>query len=228
MAARRVSSLFGGPSEIAAEVQMLQVRGPARREDPRCFTASTGASAPSRGSSGAEISKKVAEICKGLPSPSRNGRHCPYRGTDLSTCRCRPRRQRAIAIRQPALAGAEVQSNSWDNRLVHRRGPHLTAASAPRCRLRFSWRCRGCQGSGCSPAKKRRELGSYRSDTGRLLSAGPRRGDGRAGPRTRGAGRPDRWCKGATSGEKMPGAIKGRTSRHVHQVNCEVDDLDEV
>jgi len=62
------------------------------------------------------------------------------------------------------------QSNLRDNRLVVGWSPYLTRASAPRCRLFSSWCCKWYQGCGCSPHKEERELGSYRGDTGRILS----------------------------------------------------------
>jgi len=55
-----------------------------------------------------------------------------------------------------------AKSYSGDNRLVGPTSPYLRSGSAPRCRLILSWRWRSCQGFGCSPIKKIRELGSNR------------------------------------------------------------------
>jgi hypothetical protein len=49
--------------------------------------------------------------------------------------------------------------------------PYRRDCLAPRCRLITSWRCRGCQGLGCSPIKVVRELGLERCETVRTLSA---------------------------------------------------------
>ena len=54
------------------------------------------------------------------------------------------------------------RSYSGDNRLVPPKSPYRRRSSAPRCRLNLSWRWRSCQGFGCSPIKKLRELGSNR------------------------------------------------------------------
>jgi len=57
------------------------------------------------------------------------------------------------------------KSYSRDNRLVPPKSSYRRRGSAPRCRLVLSWRWRRCQGFGCSPIKKARELGSDRRET---------------------------------------------------------------
>ena len=65
-----------------------------------------------------------------------------------------------------------------------------------RCRLILSWRWRRCQGFGCSPIKRIRELGSDRRETGRSLSAVGVRYLRGAGLSTRGLGWTNLWCAG--------------------------------
>jgi len=109
---------------------------------------------------------------------------------------------------------------------------------APRCRLITSWGWRRSQGSGCSPVKavrelgsKRREtvwslsavgagylrtvreLGSERRETVRSLSAvgvGSLRG---AVPSTRGPGWTDLWCVGCSARSRRRVAMSGRDKR---------------
>ena len=57
------------------------------------------------------------------------------------------------------------KSYPGDNRLVVPKRPKRRHGSAPRCRLILSWRWSRCQGFGCSPIKKIRELGLDRSDS---------------------------------------------------------------
>ena len=58
--------------------------------------------------------------------------------------------------------GLTDKSYSRDNRLVPPKSSYRRRSSAPRCRLNLSWGWRSCQGFGCSPIKKLRELGSNR------------------------------------------------------------------
>ena len=51
---------------------------------------------------------------------------------------------------------------SGDNRLISSKSSHRRGGLAPRCRLITSWGWRRSQGSGCSPVKVVRELGSER------------------------------------------------------------------
>ena len=57
------------------------------------------------------------------------------------------------------------KSYPGDNRLVVPKRPKRRHGSAPRCRLILSWRWSRCQGFGCSPIKKIRELGLDRRAT---------------------------------------------------------------
>ena len=59
---------------------------------------------------------------------------------------------------------------SGDNRLIASKSSHRRRGLAPRCRLITSWGWRRSQGSGCSPVKVVRELGSERRKTVRSLS----------------------------------------------------------
>ena len=59
---------------------------------------------------------------------------------------------------------------SGDNRLIGLESSHRQPGLAPRCRLILSWGCIRSQGSGCSPVKRVRELGSERRETVRSLS----------------------------------------------------------
>ena len=59
---------------------------------------------------------------------------------------------------------------SGDNRLIGFESSHRQSGLAPRCRLILSWGCIRSQGSGCSPVKRVRELGSERRETVRSLS----------------------------------------------------------
>src|SRR3989344_7062496 len=60
------------------------------------------------------------------------------------------------------MGRSSTKSYPGDNRLVGPASPYQRPCSAPRCRLNASWRWRSCQGSGCSPVKALRELGSDR------------------------------------------------------------------
>ncbi len=52
-----------------------------------------------------------------------------------------------------------------DNRLIGSKSSYRRSGLAPRCRLIASWGWRRSQGSGCSPVKAVRELGSERRET---------------------------------------------------------------
>ena len=54
------------------------------------------------------------------------------------------------------------KSYAGDNRLIAPNSSHRRRCLAPRCRLISSWRGSTFQGSGCSPVKEVRELGSER------------------------------------------------------------------
>ena len=54
---------------------------------------------------------------------------------------------------------------SRDNRLIVPKSSNRRHCLAPRCRLITSRGCRRSQGSGCSPVKVVRELGSERCET---------------------------------------------------------------
>ena len=68
--------------------------------------------------------------------------------------------------------GTDLTDKSYpgDNRLVRPESSYRRSRSAPRCRLIASWRGSTFQGSGCSPVKAVRELGSERRKTVRTLS----------------------------------------------------------
>src|SRR5678809_747718 len=81
-----------------------------------------------------------------------------------------------------------------DNRLIESKSSYRRLGLAPRCRLITSWGWRRSQGSGCSPVKVVRELGSERRETVRSLSAvgaGELRGSDLS---TRGPSLTNRWC----------------------------------
>src|SRR5882757_4854465 len=54
------------------------------------------------------------------------------------------------------------KSYAGDNRLIAPNSSHRRRCLAPRCRLISSWGWSRSQGSGCSPVKEVRELGSER------------------------------------------------------------------
>ena len=81
-----------------------------------------------------------------------------------------------------------------DNRLILPESPHRREGLAPRCRLVLSWSWSRFQGSGCSPVKRARELGSERRKTVRSLSATCVRDLTRFPGSTRGPREVDRWC----------------------------------
>jgi hypothetical protein len=83
-----------------------------------------------------------------------------------------------------------------DNRLIAPESSHRRGGLAPRCRLIASWGWRRSQGSGCSPVKAVRELGSERRETVRSVSVVGVGGLRDAVPSTRGPGRTDLWCTG--------------------------------
>src|SRR5438045_6948100 len=81
-----------------------------------------------------------------------------------------------------------------DNRLILPKSSYRRQGLAPRCRLITSWGWRRSQGSGCSPVKVVRELGSERRETVRSLSTvggGDLRGSDLS---ARGPGLTTRWC----------------------------------
>src|SRR5438445_8763203 len=83
---------------------------------------------------------------------------------------------------------------AMDNRLILPTSSYRRQGLAPRCRLITSWGWRRSQGSGCSPVKVVRELGSERRETVRSLStvgAGELRGSDFS---TRGPSLTNRWC----------------------------------
>ena len=68
-------------------------------------------------------------------------------------------------------AALSDKSYAGDNRLIAPNSSHRRRCLAPRCRLISSWRGSTFQGSGCSPVKEVRELGSERRETVRFISA---------------------------------------------------------
>src|SRR5882757_1153836 len=63
-----------------------------------------------------------------------------------------------------SVVSAALSDKSYpgDNRLIAPNSSHRRRCLAPRCRLISSWRRSIFQGSGCSPVKEVRELGSER------------------------------------------------------------------
>ena len=61
--------------------------------------------------------------------------------------------------------GSSAKRYSGDNRLIPPKSPYRRGCLAPRCRLVASWGWSRSQGSGCSPVKAARELGSERRET---------------------------------------------------------------
>ena len=74
-------------------------------------------------------------------------------------------KQRELACNAQAI---ETRSCEYSMR---RAGIHRPRGLLPRCRLFLSWHSSMCQGWGCSPIKKERELGLDRRETGRILSS---------------------------------------------------------
>src|SRR5947209_20322346 len=72
-----------------------------------------------------------------------------------------------------SVVSAALSDKSYpgDNRLIAPNSSHRRRCLAPRCRLISSWRGSTFQGSGCSPVKEVRELGSERRETVRFISA---------------------------------------------------------
>jgi hypothetical protein len=68
-------------------------------------------------------------------------------------------------------AALSDKSYAGDNRLIAPNSSHRRRCLAPRCRLISSWGWSRSQGSGCSPVKEVRELGSERRETVRFISA---------------------------------------------------------
>ena len=68
-------------------------------------------------------------------------------------------------------AALSDKSYAGDNRLIAPNSSHRRRCLAPRCRLISSWGGSTSQGSGCSPVKEVRELGSERRETVRFISA---------------------------------------------------------
>jgi len=81
-----------------------------------------------------------------------------------------------------------------DNRLIASKSSYRRCGLAPRCRLIASWGWRRSQGSGCSPVKAVRELGSERRETVRSLSTVGVGNLTGSLPSTRGPGVTDLWC----------------------------------
>ena len=67
----------------------------------------------------------------------------------------------------PAWNGRRLTDKSYlgDNRLIRSKSSLRRPGLAPRCRLIASWGGNTSQGSGCSPVKAVRELGSKRRET---------------------------------------------------------------
>ncbi len=121
------------------------------------------------------------------------------------------RANESLTVRQTSRADTKVGSSdpvvgvwkrhrstdkrySGDNRLISSKSSHRRGGLAPRCRLITSWGWRRSQGSGCSPVKVVRELGSERRKTVRSLSdagVGYLRGPV---PSTRGPGQTNQRC----------------------------------
>src|SRR5574344_3072135 len=85
------------------------------------------------------------------------------------------------------------KSYPGDNRLIAPNSSHRRRGLAPRCRLISSWGCRRSQGSGCSPVKEVRELGSKRRKTVWSLSTAGAGHLTRTFLSTRGPGMTDLW-----------------------------------
>src|ERR1700716_1631214 len=103
-----------------------------------------------------------------------------------------------------------------DNRLILPKSSYRRQGLAPRCRLITSWGWRRSQGSGCSPVKVVRELGSERRETVRSLStvgAGDLRGSDLS---TRGPGLTNSWCSScAVNGSSGELCSEGKSAESI-------------
>ncbi len=118
---------------------------------------------------GAAFSKKVTEKRKGwlIPDGNRNG---SVNAQASLTARMTIRADTKVGVNDPRIrcdrgSGLTDKSYPGDNRLVASESSYRRSGSAPRCRLTVSWRGSTFQGSGCSPVKTVRELGSERRET---------------------------------------------------------------
>src|SRR3972149_3245340 len=112
------------------------------------------------------------------------------RGLDCEAYKPSRDESRAKRSHGSVWKGRGLTDISWpgDNRLILPKRSQRRQGLAPRCRLVASWGWSRSQGSGCSPVKAARELGSERRETVRPLSGvgvGELRG---AVPSTRGPG----------------------------------------
>ena len=149
---------------------------------------------------GAVASQKVTEAREGSLSAVGN-RAASAKAKGSLTVRATARTAAKAGLSDPVVSmwkghRATDKRYAGDNRLIAPESSHRRRGLAPRCRLIASRGRRRSQGSGCSPVKAVRELGSERRETVRSVSvvgAGRLRG---AVPSTRGPGRTDLWCTG--------------------------------
>ena len=91
------------------------------------------------------------------------------------TARVTARAVTKVGVSDPAVCEWKCRRSTdksypGDNRLITPKSSYRRRGLAPRCRLVASWGWRRSQGSGCSPVKAARELGSERRETVRSLS----------------------------------------------------------
>ena len=118
---------------------------------------------------GEVASKSVTEAYKGRLIPDGN-RDVSANAKAGLTERLTSRTGAKAGVSDPRIrrgCGPSLTDKSYpgDNRLIGPESPYRRPGLAPRCRLILSWRWRSFQGSGCSPVKRVRELGSERRKT---------------------------------------------------------------
>ena len=123
---------------------------------------------------GAVTSKIVTEAYKGSLSAVGN-RTASAKAEESLTVRQTSRADTKVGLSDPVVGvwkrhRSTDKRYSGDNRLIGSKSSHRRPGLAPRCRLITSWGWRSSQGSGCSPVKVVRELGSERRKTVRSLS----------------------------------------------------------
>ena len=147
---------------------------------------------------GAVASKKVTEALKGSFSTDGNRAVSVNAETSL-TATPTGGAVTKVGVSDPAVCAWKCRRSTdksypGDNRLISPKRPQRRGGLAPRCRLVASWGWRRSQGSGCSPVKAARELGSERRETVRSLSVAGERDLKGAVLSTRGPGWTYLWC----------------------------------
>ena len=118
---------------------------------------------------GAVASERVTEAPKGtLRMDGNHSKRAKSEG--CLTARPTSRAGTKVGLSDPAVREWNCRRSTdkrylRDNRLITPKSSYRRRGLAPRCRLVASWGWRRSQGSGCSPVKAARELGSERRET---------------------------------------------------------------